>query len=185
MTPATILEHDGISQPILEWALDYGITPDIIIARLSRGMTVSDAITVPMVVANKGQRLPIFSLEQVPKRGRKPKGKPVVEPKAKPVVKPKARPVGKPKASPVMGKTYTHQGKTLTVAQWASITGLVKATIAWRLRRGWPLEQALSLTPSFGHRPGVVSDFGPSKGTGAGSTAQETPNLEFSKEAAE
>ena len=48
MTPATILEHDDIKQPIVEWALDYGITPAIIIGRLERGMSIADAI-IPML----------------------------------------------------------------------------------------------------------------------------------------
>ncbi|MDZ7874359.1 MAG: hypothetical protein U5N27_15240 [Rhizobium sp.] len=55
MTPASILEHDGISQSITEWALDYGITPAIIIARLERGMSIADAITTPMKTGYRGQ----------------------------------------------------------------------------------------------------------------------------------
>ncbi|MCZ7930828.1 hypothetical protein O9X90_00745 [Agrobacterium leguminum] len=57
MTPETILEHDGIQQPVIEWALDYGITPAIIIGRLERGVAVSDAITIPMRTGFCGQRL--------------------------------------------------------------------------------------------------------------------------------
>lgn len=57
MTPETILEHDGTSQPIIEWALDYGITPSIIIARLERGLSIADAITTPMQTGFRGQRL--------------------------------------------------------------------------------------------------------------------------------
>ncbi len=57
MTPETILEHDGIQQPIVEWALDYGITPAIIIGRLERGVAVSEAITIPMQTGFRGQRL--------------------------------------------------------------------------------------------------------------------------------
>lgn len=64
MTPETILEHDGIQQPIIEWALDYGITPAIIIARIGRGLSVADAITRPMATGHKCQRLPVYSDDQ-------------------------------------------------------------------------------------------------------------------------
>ena len=57
MTRDDLLTHDGITQPITEWALDYGILPEIIIARLERGLSVATAITRPMSVA-PGQRLP-------------------------------------------------------------------------------------------------------------------------------
>lgn len=53
----TELTFDGTTQPISEWALDYGITPAVIIARLERGLSIEEAITKPMVVA-RGQRLP-------------------------------------------------------------------------------------------------------------------------------
>lgn len=70
MTPETILEHEGIQQPIIEWALDYGITPAIIIGRLERGISIADAITTPMKTGHQRQRLPVFSKEQVNRRSR-------------------------------------------------------------------------------------------------------------------
>lgn len=79
MTPETILEHDGIQQPIIEWALDYGITPTIIIGRLGRGMSIEAAITTPMKTGYHGQRLPIFSQQQkmqhrcIPSHGKTPR----------------------------------------------------------------------------------------------------------------
>jgi predicted DNA-binding transcriptional regulator AlpA len=57
MTRDDLLKFDGIEQPISEWALDYGITPEIIMARLHRGMTIERAITKPMP-AKPGDRLP-------------------------------------------------------------------------------------------------------------------------------
>lgn len=56
MTPATVLTYDGVTQPISEWALDYGILTAVIIARLERGLSVERAITKPMVTA-PGQKL--------------------------------------------------------------------------------------------------------------------------------
>ena len=78
-------------------------------------------------------------------------------------------------------------GRGLSLREWSEETGLPEGTIRSRLKYGWTLEDALSRDVQV-HRkstPGVVSDFAPSKGTGAGSTAQETPNLTFSQEAAE
>lgn len=155
MTPATILEHDGIKQPIKEWALDYGITPAIIIARLERGMTAGDAITTPMKVGHASQRLPVFSPKQKPSARKRNGGTPA--------------------------RTYTHNGQTLTVAEWSSLTGLRKSTIGARLRKGWSIEQTLTRPRSArGKRPGVGSNLSAFEGTGAGSTAQETPNITFS-----
>lgn len=155
MTPATILEHDDLKQSITEWALDYGITPAIIIARLERGMTAADAITTPMKVGHASQRLPIFSPKQKPSARKRSGGTPA--------------------------RTYTHNGQTLTVAEWSSLTGLGKGTIGARLRKGWSIEQTLTTPRSArGKRPGVCSNFSNNLGTGAGSTSQETPNLTFS-----
>ncbi|MDW9841316.1 hypothetical protein GOB05_15210 [Sinorhizobium meliloti] len=128
MTPATILEHDDIKQPILEWALDYGITPAIIIGRLERGMSIADAITTPMFVGHAGQRLPIFSCKQVHRGQRKPTNR------------------VQSKRTDRSAMTYTHNGKTLTLAQWALATGLSKNTIYGRLYAGWSIERALTLS---------------------------------------
>ncbi|WP_127966004.1 hypothetical protein [Agrobacterium sp. RS6] len=99
MTPETILEHDGIQQPVIEWALDYGITPAIIIARLERGLSIADAITTPMKIGHQHQRLPIFSNTQV---NAKPEA--VVE-------------------------KHTANGETKTTAEWAAYIGVSKPTL--------------------------------------------------------
>lgn len=168
MTPNAMLTHDNIEQTITEWALDYGLTPGIIIARLERGMTTADAITTPMHVAHRGQRLPIFHKAQrrrgqplKPKRGRRPN----------------------------MG-LLTAFGQSKTLTQWADHIGVIEMTLRKRLMTK-SLEDALTMPKrlqapkTMAERPGVPSDFEPSKGTGAGSAFQESPNLTFSKEAAE
>lgn len=213
MTPATILKHDGISQSITEWALDYGITPGIIIARLERGTPIADAITTPMKVGHHCQRLPVFSSMQ--KKNRAVAASPRAPRKRL------ARPDGKPHNA----KLIEHDGISLTVREWSARTGVPMGriydrlhrgwtfadaiaardmrtskqtspkpdtkhivsprTVESRVRRGWPLELAMTEPPGarmgrYARRgPGVVSDFEPFEGTGAGSTAQETPNLSF------
>ena len=213
----TLLRFEGVEQSITEWALDYGITPGIIIARLERGMTIPDAITTPMKVGHRGQRLPIFSRKQHNTSATMPRPKPQGAARA-------ARPPCEPRARPVAGRPHNakpieHDGLSLTVREWSKLCGVPFNTIyqrlrlGWatddaltpgdgrsrygnrallarkagidprtvdsRMRRGWTLEQALTHEPCKGKRPGVSSDFERPKGTGGGSTAQETPNLSF------
>lgn len=89
--------------------------------------------------------------------------------------------------------TLTFHGKTQTIGQWATERGLTYGMIAARLRNGWTVEAALStpFTPSGDRfklyskrnaRAGARSDFGNTKGTGGGSTAQDFPETEFSYE---
>ncbi|CUX42375.1 MULTISPECIES: hypothetical protein [Agrobacterium] len=105
MTPETILEHDGIQQPIIEWALDYGITTGIIIGRLERGLSIADAITTPMKTGHQRQRLPIFSKEQVN---------------------------AKPEA---VAEKHTANGETKTTAEWAAYIGVSKSTLSKWLKK--------------------------------------------------
>ena len=56
MNAATIIEHDGTRQSVKEWALDYGITTAIIVARLKAGQTPAQAIETP-IIALRGQIL--------------------------------------------------------------------------------------------------------------------------------
>lgn len=76
-------------------------------------------------------------------------------------------------------KLYTAFGHTRTLKEWASETGMSANTILNRLNMGWTLEDALTRAVQEHRKPGVVLDFAPSEGTGAGSTAQETLNLSF------
>ncbi len=82
------------------------------------------------------------------------------------------------------GKEYTINGVTRSVSEWAKLAGISGHVAYTRITSGWPIEAALTLpkgsTRPTSHTPGAVSDFARSKGTGAGSTAQETPNLTFS-----
>lgn len=82
---------------------------------------------------------------------------------------------------------HTVNGAVRTLKQWAKHLGISKVTLLRRRRELGSLEAAIAMggPQRRRHAPGVVSNFAPSKGTGAGSTAQETPNLTFSQEAAE
>jgi hypothetical protein len=162
MTPATLITHDGIKQSVIDWALDYGVTPGIIIARLERGMAIGDAITKPMQLGFQGQRLASPDMEKFIKK--------TVE--------------RKPRKSGQQGKRYTHDDMSLTIPEWAKHTGLSEPMIRQRLAKGWNISKAVS-TPFERRRlgvttPGVVSNFQAFQGTGAGSTVQESRNITFS-----
>ena len=73
---------------------------------------------------------------------------------------------------------FDFDGRTLTVKEWSAVTGLPTQIIHSRISGGWSIER--TLTEPYQPRWGVVTDFGPSTGTGAGSIAQDGTNLSFS-----
>lgn len=56
-------------------------------------------------------------------------------------------------------RRVTFNGETLTQVEWAQRQGIRQDTLSYRLRRGWPLLQALSLEPRLGNRV-VASKLG-------------------------
>lgn len=82
-------------------------------------------------------------------------------------------------------KRYTHDGKTMTLPEWAKHAGLTYGALMQRLARH-SLADALAIPPRRivrrKHR-GVPSDLEGLKGTGAGSTAQEIHEITFAKQA--
>ena len=76
---------------------------------------------------------------------------------------------------------FTFANRKLSIREWSAIVGVPDATLNWRLACGWTIEQALSTPTPRQRRAGVVSNFVPSEGTGAGRTAQETPQITFSQ----
>lgn len=148
MTPATMLFFDGIKQSIGEWALDYGITPAVIIARLERGLSIEQAITVPMVTAPAqkltGKHLDRY-IKSLPKR-RRPKRR-----------QPRTRP-NKPRAPSANTPRYIFDGKTLTLTEWARRIGVSKHTLYHRFKKGWPLDRALTEPATMGRRRSQATD---------------------------
>lgn len=72
------------------------------------------------------------------------------------------------------------RGRRWLLSELAEITGIPHNTIRQRLSLGWNAEQAIGTPTPKQRRAGVVSNFSAFEGTGAGSTAQETPNITFS-----
>lgn len=118
MTGNDLLTHAGTTQPVNEWALDYGIYPAVILDRLARGWPTERAITMPMVTA-PNQRLDHTHLPGLAALQRK---------------------------GAVTGPTaqvYHHDGRSLTVQQWSAATGIKPSTMHRRLRKGWPMHMVL------------------------------------------
>ena len=51
----------------------------------------------------------------------------------------------KPRVPPKRNQTLTHDGRTLPVPEWVRVTGLSRSAIYGRLRRGWPVEDVLTI----------------------------------------
>lgn len=51
-------------------------------------------------------------------------------------------------------RVITHNGETLTLAEWSERTGLYQMTIYNRIRSGWTVEEALTTKPYGGKRNG-------------------------------
>ncbi|WP_094541396.1 hypothetical protein [Brucella grignonensis] len=128
MTPADTLTFDNTTQPITEWALDYGITAKIIIDRLNRGWTAEQAITIPMHVAPK-QRL--ISPELKKYIHRRPRLKRSAN---------KDNPVKKRKI-----KTIDAFGESRSIEQWSKLVGISYKIIMLRLCEGIEIEDALTM----------------------------------------
>ncbi|WP_311028215.1 hypothetical protein [Mesorhizobium koreense] len=152
MTPATMIAFDGIEQPVTEWALDYGIAPAVIIARLERGMPVAEAITKPMVAA-RGQKLSgehidsyVASQRRVWWRDRR-KVRQAVGKARRDSARAAERRVSRPKKPyrpPTKVRLYAFNGKTMTIGQWADEMDISISTLTKRFANGWPVERALT-----------------------------------------
>ncbi|MCS0460340.1 hypothetical protein [Rhizobium favelukesii] len=80
-------------------------------------------------------------------------------------------------------RLYTFRGQRWLLKELSEITGIPACTIHARIRLGWTMEQALGSPTPKQRRAGVVSNLPAFEGTGAGSTAQETPKITFSEKA--
>lgn len=175
MTGNDLLTHGGITQPVNEWALDYGIYPSVILDRLARGWSVERAITKPMVIAPH-QRLdrkhmPGFSRLR---RNLPNSLKPATEVEREQNVR--HRP----------GRLYEREGQRLTLVQWCEHHGIKADTVYSRMHKGMTLEQALTAPKLRAGTPwqeqvGVVANSPQPVGTGGGPIAQDFPEIEFSQ----
>lgn len=72
-------------------------------------------------------------------------------------------------------RLYEFRGTRYLLTELAEMSGIDRPALRARLGNGWSLEQAVCIPSIEQRRAGVVMNFPPFEGTGAGSTAQETP----------
>jgi hypothetical protein len=74
---------------------------------------------------------------------------------------------------------HTIDGEAKTLRQWADVAGITYDVLIARMRKGRSLAEALAM-PNGRWSRGAGSNLKAFEGTGAGSTAQETPDIDFS-----
>lgn len=77
-------------------------------------------------------------------------------------------------------KLYTINGVSKTFAEWAAHAGISTNVLYARMNKGRSLAEAVAMPKRGSKGAGVVSNLDPILGTGAGSTAQEIPEITFS-----
>lgn len=82
-----------------------------------------------------------------------------------------------------MTTLHEFRGVRYTIPELAEMSGILAGTLRNRLRAGWTIEQAVTIPTRRQIDRGVVSNFGPSTGTGAGSVACEISEIDFSEKA--
>ncbi|TPM61100.1 hypothetical protein FJ959_07345 [Mesorhizobium sp. B2-2-4] len=80
-----------------------------------------------------------------------------------------------------MTRLYEFRGTRYLLRELSEMSGVERNVIHARLHDGWTLEQALCIPTPKQRRAGVVFNFAPFEGTGAGSTAQEISEITFSQ----
>lgn len=82
-----------------------------------------------------------------------------------------------------MTTLHKFRGVRYTMSELSEMSGVTVSTIYQRRKRGWTMEQALAIPTREQISRGVVVNSLPFEGTGAGTTAQETPEITFSEKA--
>lgn len=184
MTPA---EH---ARPIIkEEANRLGLTPSAIYRRIRLGQSIDVALSMPKqerriarLITHAGKSLTVrqwaneLGISEGQIRYRLKAGYPVD--------------VALSRELPPAARNWqghhplTLNGATHSMAEWSRRSGISVMNISVRIGRlGWPVERALTEPVRRKALPGVPSNLEAFEGTGAGSTAQEIPEITFSKQA--
>jgi hypothetical protein len=78
---------------------------------------------------------------------------------------------------------HEFRGVRYMLGELAKMSGVSAQVIRARMADGWTLEQAVCIPTVKQRRAGVVMNFPPFAGTGAGRIAQEIPEITFSEQA--
>lgn len=135
-----LLTVDNTTQPITEWAADFGIPVALIRSRLKRGWSEERAVTEPMIV-RRGEELPANAMLDLPRPPRPIVPSPFIAPRlelAKVITFPrKPRPTRPP-------RLYTFNSLSLSIGEWAQRVGISSQAMHARLRKGGSLEVAFT-----------------------------------------
>ena len=82
-----------------------------------------------------------------------------------------------------MIRLYEFRGTRFLLRELADLSGIEANVLRARLVDGWTVEQAVCIPSVQQRRRGVVFNFPPVEGTGAGSFRQEIPEITFSEQA--
>lgn len=150
MTPDDLLTYDGTTQPVSEWALDYGIPADLIIERLKQGQSIEAAITtmMPFTASKQASRARTYAhdgltltIAEWSERSGVPKAT-LTQRLAR------GMPIGEA-INPDLNRknaTHTHNGETRTIREWADQTGIKYETLHYRLSRlGMVIGEAIAM----------------------------------------
>lgn len=151
---AVLYDAFGEQRMLSEWASIVGMPERTIRNRLEAGMALEDALTAPELTGGPGLRSStLFTIDGTTRMLSEWAALAGI------TTKTAARRVneGWPIEKALLGgtyakrastaRTYTAFGETHTAFQWAKILGMSEGAIAGRLRKGWPIEQALT-TPT-------------------------------------
>lgn len=124
------LTIDNTTQSLEEWALDYGIPCSLIRSRLRRGWNEERAVTEPMPVS-RGQKLEIDAMHDLPPALHTAELGPPPLPPRRTMACPGDQ-IRERRVYKVRG--FTHDGKTMSVRQWAEHLGISVQAMHVRLK---------------------------------------------------
>lgn len=181
--------YRGESRTIADWAPILGVPQATLLSRLRSGYSIEEAFAKPFkrrrsalaLRANKPKTAKLYTVNGVSKtltewshhsgialatlRHRLRKGVAI-----------EAALQGK---LPTHAKVHTVNGVSKTLDEWAEHLGITYGALFARMRKGRSLAEAIAMTAGRG----VVSNLTAFEGTGAGSAAQDRPEIDFSQDA--
>lgn len=187
---ASLITHNGTTRTLHAWAAMTGIAASNLRDRISSGWTTERALTTPVgrpvaqpkpkrastakTLTHEGQTKTIAQWSKVTgiskiilhmrERSGWNAERIITTPYA-------------PRGTNV--KRITHEGQSLTIAEWSKRIGVSISTILQRRRNGLPIDRVLSAEVRMGRPRGVGPDFGEGQKTGAISFAQLRTDIDF------
>lgn len=145
-----VLEYDGSSKPVSQWAEERGIKYFTVHSRLNAGWSVPEALgfverpevkrsNETVVIQWQGREWSLYQISQEVGIAydvlymRYKRGWPVER-------------LIEREAKPYEGNLLTFNGKTQSQEAWATEIGISKSALTWRIKAGWSLEKALGVS---------------------------------------